>query len=51
MLTADGAGITASYKINDNASVTGFWMRPYNDNYISASGYQDGFLDNTDFGG
>ena len=51
VMTADGAGITANYKINDNVSVTGFWMRPYNDNYISASGREDGFLDNTDFGG
>lgn len=38
VLTADGAGVTASYKINDNAGLTGFWMRPYNDNYISGSG-------------
>ncbi|WP_302580180.1 outer membrane homotrimeric porin [uncultured Desulfovibrio sp.] len=51
VLTADGAGVTASYKINDNAGLTGFWMRPYNDNYISGSGRQNGFLDNVDFAG
>ncbi len=51
VLTADGAGITASYKVNDNLSLTGFWMRPYNDNYTSENGSQDGFLDNVDFGG
>ncbi|WP_304679645.1 outer membrane homotrimeric porin [uncultured Desulfovibrio sp.] len=51
VLTADGAGVTASYKINNNAGLTGFWMRPYNDNYISGSGRQNGFLDNVDFAG
>lgn len=29
----DVAGVTASYAFNENVSLTGFWMRPYNDNY------------------
>ena len=29
----DVAGITASYACNENISLTGMWMRPYNDNY------------------
>lgn len=53
VLTADGAGITASLPINDNVSVTGFWMRPYNDNYVATSGEYGGnnFMDNMDIGG
>lgn len=52
VLTGDGAGIIASMPVNDNLSITGFWMRPYNDNYI-ATGDQDdsGFMDNMDVGG
>ncbi len=52
VLTGDGTGITASWQINDNADLTAFWMRPYNDNYISAAGDDDsGFMDNMDIGG
>lgn len=52
VLTADGAGVTVSLPINDNVSVTGFWMRPYNDNYLGAPGKDDaGFMDNMDVGG
>lgn len=52
VLTADGAGVTASYQINDNAAITAFWMRPYNDNYMAAAGDDDsGFMDNMDIGG
>lgn len=52
VMTADGAGITASYALNDAVSLTGFWMRPYNDNYIAAPGKEDsGFMDNLDVGG
>jgi len=56
----DAAGITASYKFNDNASLVGFWIRAYNDNYTTAS-YVNGdnaannnpanSLDNADFFG
>lgn len=52
VLTGDGAGITASYEFNENVSLTGFWMRPYNDNYIAATGENDSnFMDNMDVGG
>ncbi len=52
VLTADGAGVTASLPINENVSVTAFWMRPYNDNYISATDpNENGFMDNMDIGG
>lgn len=52
VLTADGAGITASYKLNDNIDFTGFWMRPYNDNYLGVKGHgSSGFMDNLDVGG
>jgi hypothetical protein len=43
---ADVAGITASYKINENAGVTAVWMRPFNDNYTGAR--QSNYLDNMD---
>ncbi len=33
VLNDDVAGIVANYKINDMASVTLAWFRPYNDNY------------------
>lgn len=52
VLTADGAGVIASYDVNENVSVSAFWMRPYNDNYIAAPGQDDsGFMDNMDIGG
>ena len=33
----DVAGITASYKINDNVALTALWARPYNDNFVGDS--------------
>lgn len=52
VMTADGAGITASYALNDNIDLTAFWMRPYNDNYVSSSNaYDSSFMDNADLGG
>ena len=52
VLTADGAGITVSYPINEHVSLSGFWMRPYNDNYVASPGQDDsGFMDNMDIGG
>lgn len=49
------AGITASYKINDNVGITALWMRPFNDNY--GGDYKDdkvfgeNYLDNMDLWG
>lgn len=37
ILHDDVAGIVASYKFNDTASVTGMWVRPYNDNFTAVS--------------
>lgn len=52
VMTGDGAGITANLPINENISLTGFWMRPYNDNYVATSDPDDsGFMDNMDVGG
>jgi hypothetical protein len=34
----DVAGITASYKVNDNVGITAVWARPYNDNYSDTTG-------------
>ena len=49
---SDVAAITASYVFNENAAVTAFWARPYNDNYVGdADGYQKNFMDNMDMGG
>ena len=31
---SDVAAITASYVFNENAAMTAFWARPYNDNYV-----------------
>ncbi len=46
ILSDDVAGVVANYKINDMASVTFAWFRPYNDNYTDATGNYDNF-DNT----
>lgn len=52
----DVAGITASWRFNQNVSLTGLWMRPYNDNWAgnatgSSYGYSPAnFMDNMDFG-
>lgn len=55
ILQDDAAGIVASYKINDNADVTGFWFRLYNDNYPGslASGVStpENYMDNMDIAG
>ncbi len=62
ILDDDAAGIVANYKINDMASVTLAWFRPYNDNYGGGNtegefgffGYSDdehnrsNYLDNLD---
>lgn len=37
VLNTDMMGVTASYKINDNVSLTGLWLRPYNDNFTGNS--------------
>lgn len=48
----DVAGITGNYAFNDNVSLTGFWMRPYNDNYApdASKGHTSplGYMDNMD---
>jgi hypothetical protein len=48
----DVAGITLSYKINNNVSVAAFWARPYNDNgaagTIGGANYAAGEMDNAD---
>lgn len=53
----DVAGITASYKFNDNVTATALWARPYNDNFSQGgSNWETGkssndpnnFLDNMD---
>ena len=36
VLGNDIAGITASYKFNDNISLTAFWARPFNNNYTES---------------
>lgn len=49
---SDVAAVTASYVFNENASLTAFWARPYNDNYVGgANGYQENFMDNMDMAG
>ena len=52
IMDTDVAGITASYKINDNVSLTALWARPLNDNYPGQPGkgaFSDaGYLDNMD---
>lgn len=53
----DVAAITANYRFNDNVSLTGFWMRPYNDNFnadvaskLGISGHSN-YMDNMDMFG
>lgn len=49
---SDVAAITGSYVFNENAAMTAFWARPYNDNYMGdADGYQKNFMDNMDMAG
>ena len=52
ILDDDVAGIVASYKFNDMVSLTGMWIRPYNDNFTAGtSGNPNNYLDNTDLFG
>ncbi len=54
IMDGDVAAIVGSYKINDNAALTAFWMRPANDNYQGSlkRNYSDfHYLDNIDFFG
>jgi hypothetical protein len=48
----DVAGITASYKFNENVGITAVWARPYNDNYTKDGDVfhstKSGYLDNVD---
>lgn len=51
---ADVAAVTMSYPINDTASITAFWARPFNDNYAGDTrrGQHDAnFMDNMDMFG
>lgn len=50
VLHDDVAGITASYSINENVSLSALWLRPYNDNYAGEFGtnVEAGFMDNMD---
>ncbi len=49
------AGITASYKLNDNVGLTAWWMRPFNDNYggeeKNGTVVDQNYLDNLDLWG
>lgn len=51
----DVAGITASQRFNDNASLTAFWYRPYNDNFTELklinNSSPSNYLDNMDMFG
>ena len=52
----DVAGISASYKFNDNVSLVAFWARPFNDNYTTSTNNpytgnsygSPGYMDNVD---
>lgn len=46
---SDVAGIVASYKFNDNVTLSGLWMRPYNDNWAGTSSPAN-YMDNYDLG-
>lgn len=54
VLDDDGAGITASYKINDNVALTAVWTRLFNDNWNSGAsprfglGDKENYHDNVD---
>ncbi len=47
----DAAAIVASYAVNENVSITAFWMRPFNDNFNGTDEYVENFMDNFDLGG
>ncbi len=51
VLIDDVAGITSSYKFNNNISLTGFWYRPYNDNWAGDNGSDANAYDNMDLFG
>lgn len=49
IMDTDAAGITATYEINDNVSLTALWARPLNDNWDGGDHpNQAGYLDNLD---
>lgn len=50
------AGITVNAPVNENVGLTGFWIRPFNDNYPGEDhngiqNYRAGYLDNMDLFG
>ncbi len=54
VLNNDAAGIVASNKFSDNISLSLFWVRLYNDNYINEeinTGDSSNYLDNVDMFG
>ena len=49
IMDTDVAGITVSYKFNDNVGLTALWARPLNDNYVDNNKpTQNNYLDNMD---
>ena len=50
VLAADVGAVTAALRLNDNVGLTAFWVRPYNDNYLSDGDDDDSsyFMDNMD---
>ncbi len=48
---ADVAGISVSAPVGENVSLTAFWARPYNDNWVDTERGYSSFLDNADFFG
>lgn len=52
VLQDDVAAITANWKMTDNVSLTAFWLRLLNDNYVDENNAShNGFLDNFDLFG
>ena len=52
VLSADMPAVVATWRINDAVSLTGMWLRWWNDNYTgNAQGQGAGFMDNTDLWG
>lgn len=50
IMSTDVAGITLNYELTENVSLTGWWLRPWNDNYPGKQdGWQAGYMDNYDF--
>lgn len=55
VMSTDAAGVTVSYKFNENVGLTALWARPFNDNYsgydsrYSGGSYRgQNYLDNMD---